>query len=144
MVHLVDQGSKLDAPLDVIWKYLGDPEAHGGAHRTSRNHKMTPITERSFTLSMEQNVGGQWVKLSNRVTVYPPLGMTVEVLEGPMAGSTMMNVYTPDGPKTEISVFADFQSSQLPPKELEAAARASLEAAFNEDNEALRHYTPKK
>jgi hypothetical protein len=144
MVHIQDVGSHFDAPVDVVWKYLGDSEAHGAAHTTSRFHKMTPVNESTFTLSMEQHLGGRWLKLVNRITVYPPLGMAIEVMRGPLAGSKMINVYIPHGPKTGISVFGEFTSAEIPAMELEAAVRANLETAFNEDNAALRTYTPKK
>ena len=43
MPRISDQeGSKFDAPIELIWKYLQDPEAHGGAHRNTRNRAMKP------------------------------------------------------------------------------------------------------
>ena len=101
------------------------------------------MDDRSFTLSWEQDLGGRWVKFTNRITVYPPLGLTIEILDGPLAGSTMVHVYTPHGSKTGISVFGEFTSSQIPPRELETVVRATLERAYLEDNAALRTYIPK-
>jgi len=141
MVRISDQeGSKFDAPLEVVWKYLGSPEAHGGAHRNSRNRAMQPINETSFVVSWEQNMNGNWVKVANRITVFPPLGMVAEAIEGPLTGSKMFTVYTPHGSKTEVSVHGDMQSSALPPAQLEGAVRAAWEMAYNEDSEGIRQF----
>ena len=137
------EGSKFDAPLDVVWKYLQSPEAHGGAHKGSRNRAMKPLTDTSFVVSWEQNMGGNWVKVANRITVFPPLGMVAEAIEGPMTGTKMFTVYTPHGSKTEVSVFADAQSSAVPPAQLEPMIRGAWEMAFNEDAEGIREFHQK-
>jgi hypothetical protein len=141
MARLNDQeGSKFDAPLDLVWKYLQSPEAHGGAHRNSRNRTMKPVSETSFIVSWEQNMNGTWVKVANKITVYPPLGMAAEAVEGPMTGSKMFTVYTPHGPKTEVSVFGDMQASGIPPAQLEAMVRGAWEMAFDEDSAGIREF----
>lgn len=142
MARMNDQeGSKFDAPLEVIWKYLQSPEAHGGAHKGTRNRAMKPLTDTSFVVSWEQNMGGNWVKVANRITVFPPLGMVAEAVEGPMTGSKMMTVYTPHGAKTEVSIFADMQSSMVPAAQLEPMVRGAWEMAFNEDSAGIREFT---
>lgn len=141
MPRISDQeGSKFDASLDVIWKYLGDPAAHGGAHRNSRNRSMKPLTDNSFVVSWEQNMNGNWVKVANKITLFPPLGMASEAIEGPLAGSKMFTVYTPHGPKTEVSIYGEMQSSMVPPAQLEGVVRAAWEMAFNEDSAGIREY----
>jgi hypothetical protein len=141
MARMNDQeGSKFDAPLDVLWKYLQSPEAHGRAHRNSRNRAMKPLTDTSFVVSWEQNMNGQWVKVANRITVFPPLGMVAEAIEGPMTGSKMFTVYTPHGPQTEVSIFSDMQSSVVPAAQLEAMVRGAWEMAFNEDSVGIRDF----
>lgn len=144
MAHIKDQGSHFDAPIDVVWKYLQDGEDHSASHQTTRNQQMKPISETSFHLSMERNVNGQWVKEADRITIYPPLAMAIEVLEGPLAGSTMVNVYTPKGNKTGIDVFGEFTSKTIPGNQLERAVLASLEQAFNEDAPAIAALAQKK
>lgn len=141
MARINDQeGSKFDAPLDVIWKYLQSPEAHGSAHKASRNRAMKPLTDTSFLVSWEQNMGGSWVKVANRITVFPPLGMVAEAIEGPMTGSKMFTVYTPHGAKTEVSIFGEMQSSAVPPAQLESLVRGAWEMAFNEDSQGIREF----
>jgi hypothetical protein len=141
MPRISDQeGSQFDAPVDVVWKYLQAPEAHGSAHKGSRNRAMKPISDSSFVVSWEQNVNGNWVKVANRITVFPPLGMVAESLEGPLAGSKTFTVYTPHGNKTEVSVHGEMQSAVVPPAQLEAMVRGAWESAFNEDSEGIRAF----
>lgn len=138
------EGSKFDAPLDVVWRYLQDPSAHGGAHKGSRNRAMTPVSADTFVVSWEQNMNGTWMKIANRITLYPPLGMAAEMIEGPMKGSRMFTVYTPHGSKTEVSVHGDMQAAMVPPGQLEAMVRAAWENAFNEDSEGIREFAKRK
>jgi hypothetical protein len=141
MARINDQeGSKFDAPIEMVWKYLQSPEAHGTAHQGSRNRAMKPINETSFVVSWEQNMGGSWVKVANRITVFPPLGMVAEAIEGPMTGSKMFTVYTPHGPKTEVSIYADMQAPSAPAGQLESMVRGAWEMAFNEDSEGIRQF----
>jgi len=144
MVQIKDEGSHFDVPVDILWKYIQAPQDHGAAHPGSRNQEMKPLTETSFILSQEENMNGKWVKTSNRITVFPPLGMSIEVLEGPMAGSKMINIYTPKGSKTGIDVYGEFTSPQLPAHQLEPAVHANLEMAFNQDVAGLKSFTSKK
>ena len=142
MAHISDtEGSKFEAPVEVVWKYLQSPEAHGNAHQGQRNRGMQPINDSSFVVSWEQNMNGNWVKVANRITVYPPLGMVSEQLEGPLAGSKMMTVYTPRGALTEISVHGEVVSKTIPPAQLESAVRAAWESAYNEDTVGIREFT---
>jgi len=142
MARINDQeGSKFDAPVATLWKYLQSPEAHGNAHKGSRNRAMKPLTETSFVVAWEQNMNGNWVKVANRITVFPPLGMVAEAIEGPMTGSKMFTVYTPHGEKTEVSVFGDMQAAGVPPGQLEPMVRGFWEMAYNEDNAAIRDFT---
>ena len=142
MARINDQeGSEFDAPLETVWKYLQHPEAHGNAHKGSRNRAMKPLTDTSFVVSWEQNMNGNWVKVANRVTVFPPLGMVAEAIEGPMAGSKMFTVYTPHGEKTEVSVFGEMLGAGVPPPQLEPTVRKFWEMAYLEDNAGIREFT---
>jgi hypothetical protein len=144
MARINDQeGSKFDATLEEIWKYLQSPEAHGGAHKSSRNRTMKPLTDTSFVVSWEQEVNGNWVKVANRVSVFPPLGMVAEAIEGPLTGSKMMTVYTPHGAQTEVSIFGEMQSPIVPAAQLETMVRKAWENSFNEDLAGLREFKKK-
>lgn len=101
---------------------------------------MKPLTESSFVVSWEQNVNGSWVKVANRITVFPPLGMVAEAIEGPMTGSKMFTVYTPHGPKTEVSIYGDMQATAVPAAQLEAMVRGAWEMAYNEDSAGIKEF----
>src|ERR1700686_4795546 len=133
MVHIKDEGSHFDPPLDTVWKYVQDGERHNDTHK-SRNYQMKPLTENAMELSWEANMDGKWIKTKTRVTALPPLGLAIEVLEGPMDGSKFFNIYTAAGNKTGITVIGDFSSKTIPAPQLEPAVRGFLEQVFNEDN----------
>jgi hypothetical protein len=144
MVRINDQeGSKFDAPLDVVWTYVQSPEAHGAAHKGTRNRAMKPINDTSFVVSWEQDMKGTWVKVANRITVFPPLGMVAEAIEGPLKGTKMFTAYTPHGPKTEVSVFAHVEAAGMPESQLEPMIRGAWEMAFNEDSAGIREFAKK-
>jgi hypothetical protein len=144
MVRISDEEqSTFDAPIEKVWEYLQHPEAHGNAHRNARNRSMTPVSDNSFIVSWEQNMNGTWVKVANKITVYPPLGMAAEQLEGPMTGSRMFTVYTPKGNKTEVAVYGEMQSPTIPAHQLESVVRMAWENAFNEDSAGLRAFAQK-
>ena len=134
------EGSQLDAPIDVVGKYLGDPDAHGNAHANARARSMPPISETSFVVSWRQNVNGHWVKIAHRVTVFPPLGRAAEALEGPRAGSKMFAVYTPKGAMTEVAVYREMRSESVPAAQRESMIRSDWENACTEDAAGLREF----
>ncbi|MCI4352181.1 MAG: hypothetical protein L3K14_02170 [Thermoplasmata archaeon] len=144
MVHIEDLGSHFDAPLETVWKFIDSPVDHGESHANRRNLRAEPDGENRMKTSWEQNVQGNWVKVSNRVTMFPPVAMLIQSMEGPLAGSKFMFYYTPKGEKTGINVIGDFHSKMVPPAELEKVVLGNLETAFNEDSAAIRKMAAKK
>ena len=72
-------------------------------------------------------------------SLYPPLGLAIEALEGPIAGSKFFNYYTPKGSKTGVTVIGDFKSPMMSDDDqLRQAVLAFLEQAFNEDTAYLK------
>lgn len=71
MVHIKDEGSHFDAPIETVWKFLRSPPDHGASHRGQRNAQLQPINDTSFIVSMEQEMDGHWVKVANRITIFP-------------------------------------------------------------------------
>lgn len=140
MVVIKDEGSHFDAPIDKVWAYVQDEAAHGGAHVSTRNGKNEMLNENTVLRTMEVNMGGNWVKTKNRVTLLPPLGVAIEVLEGPMAGSKFVNYYTPKGHTTEVSVVGDFSAPGMPAAQIEPAARMMLEMMYAEDAPAIKKF----
>jgi hypothetical protein len=138
MVHVRDEGGRVDGSIETVWRYMNSGEPHAKAHQSVRNRTTKPVGEHTMVATMERNWQGKWVKVVNRVTMIPPLGMMLESLEGPLAGSTWFTVYTPDGSATRVDVYGEFRSPTVPPAELEHVALAWLEESFNEDAPAIR------
>jgi len=143
MVHIKDEGSHFDAPLDVVWKYNQSPDDHNRAHK-HRNSEMKPISENQFQVSWEQEIEGKWVKISNRMTTLPPTGLAIEVLDGPLAGSKFFNYYTPKGNKTEVTIVGEFTSKMIPEAQLHQTVLKFLQEAFESDNSAIQEMAGKK
>ena len=144
MVHIRDEGATLDAPVDVVWKYLNSGPIHAEAHRTIRNRTSQPAGENAVIATMERNWNGEWVKVVSRMTRLPPLGMVQEFLEGPFAGSKAVLVYSPQGKKTRVDVFGEFTSPTIPENEIEKAALKWLAVSFDEDAPAVKAFAAKK
>jgi hypothetical protein len=138
MVHIRDEGSYVEGSIQTVWRYLNSGEPHAQAHRTVRNRQVKPVGDNTMIATMERNWRGTWVRVVNRLTVLPPLGTLVEVLEGPFAGSKSFTVYTPEGNRTRIDVYGEFESPTLPPAEVEKAALEWMEESFNEDAPAIK------
>ncbi|HEV2317810.1 MAG TPA: hypothetical protein VGV89_09610 [Thermoplasmata archaeon] len=89
-------------------------------------------------------MNGNWVATKTRLTALSPVGIAMEMLEGPMAGSKWFNVYTPKGNKTEITVVGDFTSNSIPAAQLEHAVHGFLERVYNEDAAAIKALAGRK
>jgi hypothetical protein len=137
MVYIKDEGSQFDGSVETVWKYLQDADKHNATHK-SRSYSVKMLTENAMELSWEMNMDGKWTRIKTRTTVLPPVGVAVEMLEGPMAGSKFFNIYAPAGNKTGITVVGDFTSKTIPPAAIEAAVWGFLEQLFNEDNAAIK------
>jgi len=141
MVHIRDEGSRFDGSIETVRRYTNMPELHGKAHASYRNLEVKPEGGAAITLTMERNWMGSWVKVSNRVTLLPPLGTVNEHLAGPFAGSKMFTVYPPeDIDYTRVDVYGEFRSPTLPEAQIEAAVRHWLEEAYNEDAPAIKAF----
>jgi hypothetical protein len=139
MVHIRDEGSRFDASIETVWRYLNTGDLHGKVHTSSRNRQVKTIGDVAMMVALERNWNGEWVKEVSRVTVMPPLGVTTEILEGPLAGSKMFTVYSPEGlERTRVEVFGEFRSPKLPAEQVESAVRKWLEDSYNEDAPALK------
>jgi len=144
MVHVKDEGSVFDAPLDVVWKYLQSEQDHGQSHKGRRNFVRKELGPGSVELSWEQEIDGKWVKSANRLSFLPPVGFSVEPLEGPLAGSKFYNYYTPRGNQTGVTVVGEYTSKVIPAAQLEQMVLANNEKVFKEDLDGLRAFTSKR
>lgn len=144
MVHIVDEGSHFDVPLETIWRFLQAPEDHGASHSDHKNPQMRPLGEATAQVSWEQDLQGKPVKVVNRVTMYPPLGIAIEQTEGPLAGSKFFNFYTPKGARTAVTVVGEFKSPMIPDSQLEPMVRKNFEHVFEQDSAALKRFATRK
>jgi hypothetical protein len=143
MVHIKDEGSHFEAPIDVVWKYLQSEQEHGESHKGRRNFSRKELGPNMIELAWEQEIDGKWVKSANRLTMLPPVGFSVEPLEGPLAGSKFYNYYTPKGNRTEVTVVGEYTSKTIPAAQLEQAVMTNNEKVFKEDTEGIRHFAGK-
>jgi hypothetical protein len=143
MVFVKDEGSTFDAPIDVVWKYIYGGPDHDAAHKTTRNPKFEKVSDITFIYGSERLLRGKWAPDRMRITMAPPISVVTEWLEGVLAGSKMVYVYSPQGAKTRIDVYGEFTSKTLPESEIEAAAREFLEMEFDADAPAVRAYAAK-
>ena len=140
MVHIHDEGSVFDAPLEAVWKYLGTSQEHAGAHTEFRNGRREQVRDGVIKLSREEQVDGKWVKTVVQISLFPPLGYAQEFLEGPLAGSRAFQFYTPKGNRTGITVVGEFVMAGKTPSEVEAHVMGQLARVFEDDRTGLRSF----
>ena len=144
MVHIVDEGGQFDVPLATIWKFLQAPEDHSASHPEHRNLTAKPLGEGRMQVSWEQEAGGRTVKVVNHITLFPPVGMVIEMVEGPLAGSKFFNIYTPKGPQTGVTVVGEFQSPVMPENQVEPVVRENFDRVFAQDTAALKKFAQRR
>jgi hypothetical protein len=139
MLRIVDDGGHFDAPIEKVWGLI---EVHatetGAIHPAAQNVSVKPVGENQSITSFDTEIEGHKVHVKLRVTRIPPTAQVLEFLEGPLAGSKLVNYYTPKGEKTGITVIGDFASPMLPEPALQAAARQFLDNGFSEDGVYLK------
>ena len=134
MVHLLDEGSVFDAPIEKVWKYLASEDhKHPSFRYVGRE-----ISGNVATITSERILMGKPVKVKIRNTLYPPVGYVSEHLEGPTAGSRAFVYYIPKGEKTGITVVGDFVIAGLDENATRDAILAQMQTTFDEDNANLR------
>ena len=138
MVYLKDEGSLFDAPIDFVWKYIYGGEAHDSAHKTTRSPKFGKLSDITILYGSERYLRGKWAPDQLRISMFPPVSVVTEWLEGVLAGSKFVYVYSPEGDQTRVDVYGEFTSTTEPPAEVEAAAREFLDAEFAADAPAIR------
>jgi hypothetical protein len=142
-VFIEDSGSYFEAPIDKIWKLA---EAHWKElhkiHPAMKNSKSEMTSENSSIVSYDTDMQGQTIKNRIKITTHYPLGMTFEMLEGPMAGSKFYNYYIPKGNRTGVTVVGDFKSPDMSEEMIKQAVLSFLEHGFNEDVAYLKTMKP--
>jgi hypothetical protein len=80
---------------------------------------------------------GSWVKNKVRMSVFPPIGIIFENVEGPLKGSVSFQYYTPKGAKTSVTVVGEWKAAGIPDAQLHAVGMKFLETVFSEDKANL-------
>ena len=128
MVYIFDEGSEFDMPLEKLWEYLPSESHKHSAKVISRE-----LQGNVLTLTSERVVDGKAVRSKLRITMYPPLGVAQEHLEGPTAGSKVFSFYTRKGNKTTITVVGDYKMAGASDEATRKAVMQMLEGSYNED-----------
>ncbi len=138
VVWLKDEGSEFEAPIDFVWRYILGGEGHDAAHTTSRNPNFEKVSEVTFVYGSERLLRGKWAPDRLRISMFPPVSVVTEWLEGVLAGSRLVYLYSPRGERTGIDVYGEFTSKTLPPGEVETTAREFLDSEFHDDAPVIR------
>src|SRR5580698_9740282 len=101
MVFINDEGSEFDAALDKVWKLNMSEGEHN--HPSLKNSTSEMEGEHPILTYETQMPDGSWAKSKVRLTLFPPVGVAFENLEGPLAGSKSFQFYTPKGSKTGVT-----------------------------------------
>ena len=139
MVHIRDDGV-FDAPIDRIWKYMNDPNAH--QHGSFQVTKVLEQKGNAMTAEARlKNADGTVNTEKIRMTMNPPKGFDFEYLSGALKGTKHTHTYTPQGDKTKVVVEGEY----VVPKGMteNAVKKMALDyfaVVFAEDNAALRKY----
>ena len=138
MVYIRDEGSEFDAPVDFVWRYIFGGEDHDSAHKTTRNPTFKRVSDITLEYGSERLLRGTWTPDRLRITMVEPIAVTTEWLEGILAGSRFVYLYSPKGEKTRIDVYGEFTSPTLPTQQVEAVAREFLDGEFRDDAPTVR------
>ena len=124
-----------NAPIEKVWKLNASEGAHN--HASLKNLHGGQEGEHP-TLSYETAMpDGSWVKHKVRLTLFPPLGVVFETIEGPLSGSKSIQYYTPKGDKTGVTIVGNWTSMGVPDAMLQQSVMAFLDVVFKEDQSNL-------
>lgn len=141
MVRIRDDGV-FDAPIDRIWKYLGDSTP--GVHNHQSIVDSIVVENRGPELIQEmvmRNPDGKTTRTEKwRFAMNPPTGFEMESLSGVSKGTKYSHRYTPMGNRTRVEVEGDFRMQGMDESATKKAAMGFLSELFDEDNAALKKY----
>ena len=138
MVYVKDDGV-YDEPLEKIWKYIQAPEDH--VHETILSQKVLEQEGNTMKLRVETfNARGGKEEQIWRMTMDPPFGHELEVLEGSTKGTKQAHVYIPMGEKTKVIVVGDFKMPGADDETIRKGTLDYLAKVFTEDSAQLRKF----
>jgi hypothetical protein len=138
-MYFRDDTGVFEAPLEVVWAYLGATPDHRAAH-LHRENRLEWSDDAHFLAHWEQDLWGGVETLGMRGHVLRPLGLAYEIVEGALAGSKFVFYYTPMGPRTRVTLVGEFVSTTIPAGELEEKVRTLFDLEFAQDEAGLRAF----
>ncbi len=146
MVFIEDRESVFDAPIDKVWR-LAQAHATEGSkiHPGAKNVVTEMLSENTFVNGWDQEMDGQTIRIKIKGTIFYPLGVAFETLEGPLAGSTYFTYYIPRADnKTNVVVAGEFISKSIDPtvgddEKLRSIVSSTFEKVFEEDAAYLKN-----
>lgn len=146
MVFIEDREGVFNAPIDKVWK-LAQAHATEGSkiHPGAKNVVTEMLSENTFVNSWDQEMDGQAIRIKVKGTIFYPLGVAFETMEGPFAGSTYFVYYIPIADnKTNVVAVGDFRSPSIDPtvgddEKLRSMVLSIFEKVFEEDREYLKN-----
>lgn len=146
MVFVEDREGVFDAPIDKVWNLAKAHFTDGSKiHPRAKNLVTNTLNEHSFTNSWDEEINGQSTTIKANGTVFYPLGIAFEVIEGPFAGSTYFTYYIPRADnKTNVVVAGEFISKSIDPtvgddEKLRSIVLSTFEKVFEEDAAYLKN-----
>jgi uncharacterized membrane protein len=144
MVFFEDHGTLINAPIEVVWEYWATEEhqrAHVGTLRHVQVEALSPWTS---LVTAERSHKGRWSKFVTRSTVFAPVAIANEEIEGLFAGSKFIMLYSPHGRQTRVDVIGELQSPTFPEKEISREFEAALGASYDEDTPHVEAFAKRK
>jgi hypothetical protein len=145
MVFVEDREGIFDAPIDKVWRLAKAHATEGSKIHPGAKNVVTEMTsESTFVNGWDQEVNGQTVRIKVKGSIFYPLGVAFETMEGPFAGSTYFVYYIPrEDDKTNVVAVGDFRSASIDPtvgdeERLRSMVLSTFEKVFEEDKAYLK------
>ncbi len=146
MVFIEDREGVFDAPIDKLWKLAKAHSTEGSKiHPSAKNVTTELINEQVFINSWEEEINGQSFRIKIKGTIFYPLGVAFEAIEGPIEGSTYFIYYIPlENNKTNVVVAGDFRSQSIDPvigdeERLRSIVLSKFKKVFYKDCDYLKN-----
>jgi len=103
------------------------------------------VCENDFITTWEEDINGQTRKMKEKGTVFYPLGVAYEFIDGPFVGSKYFVYYVPqENDKTRVIMAGDFKSAPTDPTvddegKLRSIVLSAFEKVFDEDRAYLKN-----
>jgi hypothetical protein len=140
MVFIEDRDGVFNASIDKVWKLVQAHVADGAKiHPRFKNITTDIENENTFTCTWEENINGQTRKMMEKGTIFYPLGVAYEFIEGPFLGSKYFVYYIPqEDNKTRVIMAGDFKLAPADlsidnEKDQRSIVLSAFEKVFNED-----------